>query len=181
MEGWQQRRLGSREQSGKRRNEEERRKRKKNERNGLTLTGLLMEGPGGLSHRLFDLAFLGLSYIEQFAQLLCCLPLISRERAGHRHTVRAMTKAAQLAAYIADRKEGLVHSRRAPRAAKSKFAASGGSWPYSFQLLICTPITEPLTIISTRRLSFRPAGVLLSAIGLDSPSPLEVMVSGDSP
>jgi hypothetical protein len=32
MEGWQQRRLGSREQSGKRRNEEERRKRKKNER-----------------------------------------------------------------------------------------------------------------------------------------------------
>jgi hypothetical protein len=44
MEGWRQRRLGSREQSGKQRNEEERRKRKKNERNGLTLTGLLMEG-----------------------------------------------------------------------------------------------------------------------------------------
>jgi hypothetical protein len=44
MEGWRQRRLGSREPSGKRRNEEERRKREKNERNGLTLTGLLMEG-----------------------------------------------------------------------------------------------------------------------------------------
>jgi hypothetical protein len=44
MEGWRQRRLGSREQSGKRRNEEERRKKEKNERNGLTLTGLLMEG-----------------------------------------------------------------------------------------------------------------------------------------
>jgi hypothetical protein len=41
------------EQFGKSRNEEERRKREKNERNGLTLTGLLMEGlcrtagPGG--------------------------------------------------------------------------------------------------------------------------------------
>jgi hypothetical protein len=70
--------------------------------------------PGGLSHRLFDFAFLGPSYIEQFAQLLCCLPLISRERVGLRHTVRAMTKAAQLAAYIADRKEGLAHLRRAP-------------------------------------------------------------------
>jgi hypothetical protein len=44
MEGWRQRRLGSREQSGKGRNAEERRKREKNERNGLTLTGLLMEG-----------------------------------------------------------------------------------------------------------------------------------------
>jgi hypothetical protein len=45
MEGWRQRRLGSREQSGKRRNEEERRKKeRKNEREGLTLTGLLMEG-----------------------------------------------------------------------------------------------------------------------------------------
>jgi hypothetical protein len=45
MEGWRQRRLGSREQSGKRRNEEERRKKeRKNERDGLTLTGLLMEG-----------------------------------------------------------------------------------------------------------------------------------------
>jgi hypothetical protein len=45
MEGWRQRRLGSREPSGKRRNEEERRKKeRKNERTGLTLTGLLMEG-----------------------------------------------------------------------------------------------------------------------------------------
>jgi hypothetical protein len=35
------------EQFGKRRNKEERRKREKNERNGLTLTGLLMEGVGG--------------------------------------------------------------------------------------------------------------------------------------
>jgi hypothetical protein len=44
MEGWRQRRLGLREQSGKRRNEEERRKKeRKNERTGLTLTGLLME------------------------------------------------------------------------------------------------------------------------------------------
>jgi hypothetical protein len=33
MEGWRQRRLGSREPSGKRRKEEERRKRDKNERN----------------------------------------------------------------------------------------------------------------------------------------------------
>jgi hypothetical protein len=48
MEGWRQRRLGSREPSGKRRNEEERRKREKNERNGLTLTGLLMEGVGSV-------------------------------------------------------------------------------------------------------------------------------------
>jgi hypothetical protein len=44
MEGWRQRRLGSGKQFGKRRNEEERRKREKNQRNGLTLTGLLMEG-----------------------------------------------------------------------------------------------------------------------------------------
>jgi hypothetical protein len=49
MEGWRQRRLGSRERSGKRRNEEERRKRKKNKRDGLTLTGLLMEGVSGKS------------------------------------------------------------------------------------------------------------------------------------
>jgi len=45
MEGWRQRRLGSMGTIGKRRNKEEERKKEwKNERKGLTLTGLLMEG-----------------------------------------------------------------------------------------------------------------------------------------
>jgi hypothetical protein len=45
MEGWRQRRLGSIGTIGKRRNKEaERKKDWKNERKGLTLTGLLMEG-----------------------------------------------------------------------------------------------------------------------------------------
>jgi hypothetical protein len=44
-----------------------------------------------------------------------------------------------------------------------------------------TPITFPLTMISTRRFSFRPAAVLLSAMGSASPSPLDVMASADNP
>jgi hypothetical protein len=45
MEGWQQRRLGSMGIIRKRRIKEEERK---NERSVLTLTGLLMEGPGAI-------------------------------------------------------------------------------------------------------------------------------------
>jgi hypothetical protein len=48
MEGWRQRRLGSMGTIWQRRNKEEERKKekkRKNERKGLTLTGLLMEGP----------------------------------------------------------------------------------------------------------------------------------------
>ena len=52
------------------------------------------------------------------------------------------------------------------------------SCPYFPRL---TPITFPLTMISTRRFSFRPAAVLLSAMGSASPSPLDVMVSADNP
>jgi hypothetical protein len=52
---------------------------------------------------------------------------------------------------------------------------------FDLYLLICTPITSPLTMISTRRFCFRPAMVLLSAIGSAWPSPLDVMVSADNP
>jgi hypothetical protein len=63
----------------------------------------------------FRLDFLGPSYTEQFAQLLCWILLISRERmrVGLRHTVPAMTKA-QLAELLRDT-EG-IHRCRARRA-----------------------------------------------------------------